>query len=98
MRALPECGVWVHISEIPEDWKDGRTVDLTVKYNDESGGFRLTDCYFRDGKFRGPDYDLYEYGVYVTHAMLPPNPPEMNTLPRVLPENIPNLISRAETP
>ena len=68
---------WVKIDDpIVETWKDGREVELWVRYLDQSGRIRLGHCNYRSGNFATPDYDLDEMGVYATHVMLPPQPPK----------------------
>lgn len=78
-------GGWVPIADIPDEWKDGRRVDLwLVTANGGSG--RLADCLCLRGVWvcRKSVASSY-YGVErkdengitkVTRAMLPPSPPK----------------------
>ena len=75
LKALKQSQ-WTRIEDIPEEWMDGREVELWVRYLDESGGIRLGHCNYRSGNFTTPDYELDEMGVYATHVMLTPHPPK----------------------
>ena len=79
-QAAKSASGWVRIEDIPEEWKDGRTLDLWVY------GVRQGNCTY---DLKCP-YDLYwkcetEYGVInfpeeeITHAMLPLLPPQAET-------------------
>lgn len=63
--------LWVPIADINESYLSAESVDLWVRYSDESGSYRLPDCRFVNGYWRTADYELSEYDVYPTHAMLP---------------------------
>lgn len=71
---------WTPIADIPEEWKDGREVDLWVKRTaifDENIGIETRvgrkSSLFLDGKWGG----TYKgSGHIITHAMLPPAAPK----------------------
>lgn len=75
--ALPQ---WVPIADVPDEWKDGRTVDLWFS---EFGGFRVADCTwgFKAARWDADECFYDERGESadirgtVTHAMLPPKAP-----------------------
>ena len=76
---------WIKISDIPEEWKDGRRVDLITVHDLYKGHMeqvRLTDCSYCERIHGWRDYRnisiLHKItGKYeATHAMLPPKPPQ----------------------
>ena len=75
---------WTPIDKIPEEWKDGRKVDLTKTVNGNSPT-RYPNCFWQNDSWvyllPQSKYDYLEfeneYGVSkVTHAMLPPQAPK----------------------
>jgi hypothetical protein len=85
-RAAKAESDWVKIEDIPEEWKDGRTLDLWIiqapKY-----AFRLTDCTWGYEEYGSDAEDCFydDWGNPVsingniTHAMLPPQPPTIES-------------------
>ena len=74
---------WIKIEDIPEEWKDGRKLDLLVGGNI---GLEIRHVDYRfeaendEGVFFGKSHPLNiistKDGYPLTHAMLPPRPPE----------------------
>lgn len=70
---------WVKIEDIPEEWKDGREIDLG-QFGIHDLDCRWSDCTYDE---RGWADDVGQYfndeAWDVTHAMLPPpQPPEQS--------------------
>ena len=74
----PKPSGWLRIDDpIVETWKAREIeVDLWCRYDDESGSRRKTSLIYGKHDWDDDDYFLSEYGLYATHARLPPQPPE----------------------
>ena len=67
---------WIKISDMPEEWKDGRSLDIMYKYID-TDPVRITNCcYLSDGGIFNPNRSCQLCMENVRHAMLPPAPPQ----------------------
>ena len=72
---------WVKIEDIPEEWKDGRAVDLKTYHSRYvnctfGGGFNSLATGTNRSKWWCPGTANYIDGDRITHVMLPPAPPQ----------------------
>lgn len=77
-QARDQESQWIPIDEIPEEWKDGREVDLWI-----TDGHRYPNAYWNKntnsffGVNGGPISHIFRNsGHKATHAMLPQTPPK----------------------
>lgn len=66
---------WVKIEDIPEEWKDGRAVNLAIRLMGEDDLHIMFACGINDEVWY--DQQGFEILNTVTHAMLPIAPPKM---------------------
>lgn len=67
---------WVKIEDIPEEWKDGRCINLVIRLEGD-GLHSMPHCASNDGVWY--DWQGLEILNTATHAMLPPQPPEQSS-------------------
>lgn len=81
-QAAKSASGWVKIEDIPEEWKDGRPIDLWVD-NGRAEPFRLNNCRYRPTLSEGySNWKTWNYHLkegQVKFAMLPPSPPQAET-------------------
>ena len=72
-----EHNPWVLFKDIPEEWEDGREVDLYAAYRIPLGASsaRFTSCRFENDEWVDEMGQTFREGYTITHAMLPPNDP-----------------------
>jgi hypothetical protein len=74
---------WVEMKDIPEEWKDGRSVDFAIYVDPEDvanghpNSYRVIDCFFcpDEGVWQTTDYEILNTSG-LTHAMIPTKTPK----------------------